>query len=91
MSKFMKTQLEFSFKRITSRPQSLDVQRQYCLKILFAIALTKRIKDAKLLINVDESTLSSSTKINYTWTLRGVSASAKNIKFSKSMNLVTAI
>ena len=91
MSKFMKTQLGFSFKRITSRPQSLDVQRQYCLKILFAIALTKRIKDVKLLINVDESTLSRSTKINYTWTLRGVSASAKNIKFSKSMNLVTAI
>ena len=91
MSKFMKTQMGLSFKRITSRPLSLDVERQHALKILFAVTLTKRIKNAKLLINVDESTLSKETKIKYTWALKGVSASAKNIKFSKSMNLVTWI
>ena len=91
MTKYMKTQLGLSFKRITSRPLNLDVERQHYVKVLFAVALTKRIKDAKLLINVDESTLSKETKNNYTWTLKGVPASAKNIKFSKSINLITAI
>ena len=91
MSKFMKTQMGLSFKRITSRPLSLDVERQYILKILFAIVLTKRLQNINLLINVDESTLSTSTKTNYTWTLKGVPASAKNTKSIKSMNLITWI
>ena len=91
MSKFMKTQMGLSFKRITSRSLSLDGERQHALKILFAVTLTKRIKNAKLLINVDESTLLKETKIKYTCALKGVSASAKNIKFSKLMNLVTWI
>ena len=91
MRKFLKKELSMSFKRASSRPSSLDMQRQHRLKMLFALIITKRFERCSCILNIDESSFSRLTKTDYTWLKRGVSGTVKNIKYSGSLSLVTAI
>ena len=58
---------------------------------MFSIILAKQLDKIEWVVNVDESSFSRLTKQNYAWLLKGVSGSVKNIQFSGSINLITAI
>ena len=42
-------------------------------------------------MNIDEATVGRQTKENYSWLIRGAPGSIKNISFSGSMNIISAI
>ena len=91
ITKFMKNELSMSFKKASSRPIQIDVKIIQRLKALFSIMLTKQLDKIEWVVNLDESSFSRLTKQNYTWLLKGVPGSVKNIQFSWSINLITAI
>ena len=91
MRKFLKEELSESFKRASSRPFSLNMQRQHRLKMLFKLIIAKRLKGCSCILNIDESSFSRLTKTDYTWLKRGISGTVKNIKYCGSLSLVTAI
>ena len=91
MTKFMKFELNLSFKKATSRPLNLNVKSQHLLQILFSIRLVKQLEKWECIINIDEASISRLTKMNYSWLLRGASGSTKNIKFAGSWNIISAI
>ena len=90
-AKFMREELHMSFKKASSRPLKLDTKRQHQLMILFVVLLVELLEGSKWIVNIDESTLSSLTKADYTWGLRGVPAVTKNMRFIGSLNIISAI
>ena len=91
ISKFMKSELNLSFKKDTSRPINLNVKRQQLLKILFSVRIAKQLKKWKCIVNIDEASISRLIKISYSWIIRGAQGSIKNISFSGSLNVISAI
>ena len=87
----MKNEASISFKKASSRPIQIDVKIIQRLKALFLIMLTKQLDKIEWVVNVDESSFNRLTKQNYTWLLKGVPGNVKNIQFSGSINLITAI
>ena len=49
------------------------------------------MKKSTILINIDESAIANSTKVNYSWGLKGVPHNASTITIRGSICLVTAI
>ena len=87
----MKRELNLSFKKFSSRPVFKDFHKIYALKCLFAIELSNIVNDSKVLVNIDEVAFSRSTKINYSWSNKGINWSSRNINFSGSLSLIWAI
>ena len=87
----LKKKLECSFKRWSPRPLSIDYEILKLEKILFSIKIWRAISMHTVLINVDESSISKSTKANYSWGLKGISLNLSNIKIRGSISLITAI
>ena len=52
---------------------------------------SKTIKHDYILVNVDESVLSSSTKINYSWNWKGIPSDRSAILFGGSVSVVSSI
>ena len=69
------------YKKCKSRPITLDQERQNLLKIMFSIKIIEKMKERKLLINVDEATVGRNTRNKYSWSDRWCSKSIWNIKF----------
>ena len=88
---YLKKNLNFSFKRVSSRPVLKDFSKIDALKWLFAVEITNIIDNSKILVNIDEVTFGRSTKSNYSWTKRGANWSSSNISFSSSLSLIWAI
>ena len=55
----LKSACNLSYKRGASRPIKLDAKREALLKQLFCLKLSKKLQDTKLLINLDEITISN--------------------------------
>ena len=91
MTKFMKNELTMSFKKASPRPIQININIIQRLKILSSIILTKQLDRITWVMKIDESSFSRLTKQNYTWLLKGIPGSVKSIKFSGSINLITAI
>ena len=91
VAKFIKKKLNLSFKKATSKPFTLDVRRQRLLQVYFWVKLAQQLRSWKWILNVDEATISKNTKNNYTWLIRGVQGSIKNIVFGGSLKLITTI
>ena len=47
--------------------------------------------EIKLLVNIDESSFSNSTKKNYSWLEKGKSCALNNIVFQNSINVISCI
>ena len=87
----MKKQFSLSYKRINSRPSNIELSKLILTRILFSIYASKLIDNDVLLINIDETTLSKTTKANYSWTPAGKNGETLNAKYINSMNIVLAI
>ena len=90
-ARYMKNSLSMSFKKASSRPTQIDTLRIHRLKVLYSIILSKQLNSWKWIVNVDESSFSRLTKKDYTWLLKGIPGSVKNVQFSGSINLISAI
>ena len=90
-ARYMKNSLSMSFKKAPSRPIQIDTLRIHRLKVLYSIILAKQLDSWEWIVNIDESSFSRLTKQNYTWLLKGIPGSTKNIQFSGSINLISAI
>ena len=71
--RFLKTDLCLSFKRGSKRPSNIDRKRNIALKRLYAVRLSQKLSNIKLLCNLDESVINRDTIINYSWLKRGAS------------------
>ena len=89
--KALKINLGYSYKRCSSRPLLLNRSLSKLKKVLLSVKLWKMITQSTVLVNVDESSFSRSTKANYSWSLKGSSSSISNIIFWGSISIVSAI
>ena len=89
--KILKEKLNYSFKRCSPRPLLLDHKLTNVKKSLFAVKLIKLINNSTVLINVDESVISNSTKINYSWGPKGKPLNLSTTKIRGSISLFAAI
>ena len=80
-----------SYKRGKSRPVGLQKEKQDLLKCYFAINIIPVLSQYEILINVDESSFSRTTKTMYSWSKRGEASELTNIGFNNSTSLITAI
>ena len=67
----MKSNHNLSFKRVSFRPVFTDFDHIQRLKLLFAVEFSNLVDNTRILVNIDETSLSRTTKINYSWFLKG--------------------
>jgi predicted PurR-regulated permease PerM len=80
-----------SYKKASSRPIDLNFEKQTALQIQFSIEFIKNLSNELELVNIDEASISNTTKLNYSWLRKGVDESIANIKFTKSISIISAI
>ena len=89
--RILKEQLGMSFKLGKYRPFGYDEDKASMMKGLFSIKVSRIIKNYDILINIDESMFSRTTKANYSWSEKGKESKLMNIWFSNSTSLITVI
>ena len=89
--RILKERLGLSFKRCSPRPLSIDYKVLRLKQIPFAVKLWRITKKSTIFINVDESTITRSTKINYSWGWKGIPLNLPTLGIKGSIGLVTAI
>ena len=91
ISQILKESLGLSFKKGKSWPVTWSKNKQQLLKCLFAIKIIPLISKSKLLINIDETSFSRLTKLDYSWLKKGHPWKLMNTVFKNSTSLITAI
>ena len=89
--KFLKDDLQLSFKKGASRPVAVDSPRSHLIKRMFAIEFGGLWKEDYLYINIDEVLFSNKTKHNYSWLLKGRPGKIWNMHWVGSKSLIVAI
>ena len=89
--KYMKENMNLSFKKGTSRPSNLKRERQLVFKWLFCIRIAKWISDKMILISIDETSFSRNIKVHYSWIQKGDNRWLNNTKFSNSLSTMAGI
>ena len=89
--KVLKDKMNYSYKRWSSRPLMIDHSNLRVKKALFVVKLLKLIENSTILINIDEATISTSTKVNYSWSPKGIPWNASTIAIKGSIWLITAL
>ena len=80
---------DFTFKRVISRPNNIDLNKVQSCRKLFAIRFTQEIITTNtLIINIDESAINKNLKAYYSWRQKGAPIECKNISFMKSISLM---
>ena len=87
----MKQKLNYSYKRIKTRENNINLDRIKSIRSLYATKLKKTITSSTPIINIDESSLNRHIKYNYGWSLKGVTWKTKKWSFSNSDRLWLAI
>ena len=87
----MKNELNFTYKRIKSRPKNVNLDRLYRIRTLFSINFSQIMNLSTLHINIDETSIGRHTKVNYSWGLKGYPIEAKNIFITGSVSSWMAI
>ena len=87
----MKTQMNMTFKRVKSRPTSIDLQKINNVRSLFAIKYLKETNEKTLTINIDESSLNKEIKTKYSWGIKGKPLEVKNCSFTGSISCILAV
>ena len=89
--KMLKENNRQSWKRIPSRVSKWSFEILKYQKFLFWVKFSKWLSHLKWILNVDESTFSRNTKVLYSWGIKGVKHPLKNIEFSGSLSIISAI
>ena len=87
----MKKELRLTFKKWLSRPNNVDFDRLKVLRWMFSVKFATILKDNPLICNIDEWTITRTTKVNYSWSLKGMNKEIKNSPFAGSIYLILAI
>ena len=83
--------LGLSYKKGKSCLVGLSRNKQQLLKSIFTAKIIPNISKYDMLINIDESSFSRLTKLNYSWLKRGQPWKLNNIGFINSTSLITAM
>ena len=89
--RIMKNDLNLTFKKSLTRPNNVDFNRVKALRSMFWVDFADLLKGKSLIINIDEWTISRSTKSNYSWSIKGGNKEAKNSPFIGSLSIILAI
>ena len=87
----LRNNLGMSYKLGKSLLVSYRKSNTDLLKALFSLKVWKIIDRFKLLINIDETMFSRSTKASHSWSTKGKEWALMNIWYSNSTSLITAI
>ena len=87
----MKQEFSLSYKWINSRLSNIDLDKLQLTWILFNMRVSKLVDSDILLINIDESSLTKATKLNYSWVPTGENGEVLNTNFTNSLNIVLVI
>ena len=79
--KVMINDLNMSFKLCKSRSSTFNITKIKASHKLFRAYFAQRLEPSTLIINVDESVFSRTSKINYSWSTKGVCAELKTLHF----------
>ena len=75
----MKSDLQLSFKKISSRPNTYWSEILQETRILYSIKYSQLLNLITLLVNVDEASIGCACKIEYLWSHKGESKEWQNI------------
>ena len=89
--KVMINDLRLRFKKWKSRPFAFNVSKIKASRKLFCAHFIDRLEPSTLIVNIDESTFSRTSKIDYSWSKAGSCTEVRNAPFSGSMSMVLAI
>ena len=89
--KILKTKLNFSFKRWSPRPLTLNHKIVKLRKALFTVKQLKIINGASLLVNIDEVVFSQSTKTNYSWSRKDMPSNLSTQIIKESVSIISSI
>ena len=89
--RYLKESLNLSYKRVSSRLVKRPASLTKLMKIVFWIEYANMINSRIVVVNIDETLFSNSTKRNYSWTKRGGPAYAENIWFTGSVSFIVSI
>ena len=78
---FMKSILGMTYKRVSSRPVMKIPYSIILKKVLFWLEYAHMIKQEHVIVNIDETLFSKSTKINYSWSSKRRDNIVNNISF----------
>ena len=87
----MKNDANLSFKRVKSRPNSIDLNRINSIRNLFSINFAKIVTEKTLLINIDKLSINRNVKSVYSWGVKGLPIESQNSVFAGSVSLIMAI
>ena len=87
----LKNNMNFSFKKWSSRPSILDDLRFSLIRALYTAEFIQFWNDDALFINVDEVLFTNKTKKEYSWLSRGKWGKVGNILFTGSKSLIVAV
>ena len=85
----LKSEFHLSFKKGSSRRVDLNIDKMRYSKSLFTIEFIKSLSEADIILNLDESTISRSTKWEYSWLKTGENGRIHNDRFSNSVNVIS--
>ena len=91
ITSYLKRILGLSYKRISSRPSGSSISQTTLKRILFWLEFANLIRSEHVIVNIDETLFSRSTKINYSCTKRGIEWAVNNSAFVGSISLIAAI
>ena len=69
---FIKKELNYSYKRIKSRPNNVDMKKIKSIRFLYAAKLRQTFTSNALVENINESSLNRHINNNYGWSVKGV-------------------
>ena len=87
----LKGSLGLSYKKRKSCPVDLSQNRQQLLKCLFSAKMSQYLSKYEILVNIDESSFSRRTKLDYSWQKKGQPWKLINIGFRNSSSLISAM
>ena len=90
-SKIMRENLSMSYNKGKSCIRGIQKDRMDLLKCLFAIRIIPHLSEFEMLINIDESSFSRTTKLTHSWLKNEKAWKLGNIWSSSSTSLITAI
>ena len=91
ITSIMKKDLNYSFKRWLSRPNYTDFDKIKTKRWKFAVEFSKKLINNQLICNIGEWVIPRSTKIHYSWSIKGINKDVKNYPFTGSMNIILSI
>ena len=91
ISDIMKNDVNLSYKRCSSRPSSINIDRINLLRKIFWINFADIIDNNALIANWDEWSITRNTKLNYSWSKSSFNQEFLNKSFAGNKSIIMTI